>query len=387
MRRRGIAAVLAALFLCGPVAVKAESLRDPTLSASCAILVDGLTGRVLYEKNADEKRAIASITKLMTALVAVRSTPDLSQEVEIKREYTLAIGSSMYLKEGERVTLETLLYGLLLVSGNDAALAVANFCGGDADTFVGWMNDWAAELGMDKSHFSNPSGLPDDSHYSTAADMAKLGRAVMADPLLAKIVATRSITVGGHSLTNHNKLLWQYEGCLGMKTGYTDAAGRTLVSCAEREGQKLIAVTLNAPNDWKDHASLLDYGFAGYPLRTVASAGREVRSVAITGSLTRLVPVAAMEDFRYPLAEGEKVSSKLLLPESVRAPVRRGNLAGEMVFSLNGRELGRTYLVYAASVASDAPRVKSLIELIRELLGRPKETNFLAAFGAGIFSA
>lgn len=385
--RRVIAAFCAVLFLCSSISVRAETLREPALSASCAILVDGSTGRVLYEKNPDEKRPIASITKLMTALVAVRSTPDLKQEVEVKREYTLDGGSSMYLKPGEKVTLETLLYGLLLVSGNDAALAIADFCGGGLDTFVGWMNDWAAELGMENTHFSNPSGLPDDSHYSTAADMAKLARVVMEDEMLAKIVSTRSITIGGHSFTNHNKLLWQYEGCVGMKTGYTDAAGRTLVSCAEREGQRLIAVTLNAPNDWKDHASLLDYGFAVYPLQTLAAAGQEVRSLAVTGSLVRLVPVAAAEDLRYPLTEGEKVTSKLILPESVRAPVRKGNLAGEMVFYLDGRELGRTYLVYAASVANNAPKVKSLVELIRGFLNRPKETGFLAAFGTGIFSA
>lgn len=380
--------MLAALVLCSSsVPVHAENLSTPELSASCSILVDARTGRVLYEKNPDERRAIASITKLMTALVAIRSTPDLSQEVTVKREYTLGGGSSMYLKTGEIVTLETLLYGLLMVSGNDAALAIADFCGGGVGTFVGWMNDWAAELGMDNSHFSNPSGLPDDTHYSTAADMAKLARAVMENEVLAKIVSTKTITIGGHSFSNHNKLLWQYEGCIGMKTGYTDAAGRTLVSCAEREGQKLIAVTLNAPNDWKDHAALLNYGFATYPQRTLVTAGKELRSIAVTGSLVRLVSVTAAENFFYPMAEGEKITTKLILPESVHAPVRKGHLAGEAVFYLEGKEIGRTYLVYSASVADNEPKGRSLIELIRDFLNRSKETNFLVAFGTGIFNA
>jgi len=385
--KRIVAAMLAALFLCSSIFVKAEGLSAPELSASCAILVDARTGRVLFEKNSNEKRAIASITKLMTALVAIRSMPDLSQEVTVKREYTLDGGSSMYLKMGEKVTLETLLYGLLMVSGNDAALAIADFCGGGVENFVGWMNDWAAELGMDNTHFANPSGLPDDTHYSTAADMAKLARAVMENEVLAKVVSTKTITIGGHSFSNHNKLLWQYEGCIGMKTGYTDAAGRTLVSCAERAGQRLIVVTLNAPNDWKDHAALLDYGFAAYPQQTLAVAGKEIRSLAVTGSLVRLVPVAAAENLSYPLAEGEKVSSKLILPESVHAPVRKGSLAGEAVFYVEGIEIGRTYLVYAASVANNEPKGRSLIELIRGLLNRPKEASFLAAFGTGTFSA
>ena len=151
----------------------------PSTSAASVILVDGDSGRVLYEHNAHERRPIASITKLMTALVAVESTPDLAQEVTIKAEYTRAEGSSMYLREGEVLTLEALLYGLLLASGNDAALAVAGACAGDVDTFVAWMNQWAADLGMEDTHFANPNGLNDNNHYSTAADMALLARVVM----------------------------------------------------------------------------------------------------------------------------------------------------------------------------------------------------------------
>ncbi len=377
--KRFSAALLAALFLCTSIPARAEALQAPKLSAACATLVDGLTGRVLYEKNADEPRPIASITKLMTALVAVRSTPDLTQEVTVKREYTLAVGSSMYLKAEETLTLETLLYGLLLVSGNDAALAIADSCAGGVDTFVGWMNDWAAELGMTNTHFANPSGLPDDAHYSTAADMAKLAKVVLEDEVLAKIVSTKSTTIGGRTFANHNKLLWQYEGCVGMKTGYTDKAGRTLVSAAERDGQRLIVVTLKDPDDWRDHCALLDYGFAHYPQRELAVAGRQVRSLAVTESLVPLVAVTATDDVHYPLSEGETVTTKTTLPEIVSAPIRKGGLAGEMVFYLDGKEIGRTYLEYAASVANDAPKAKRLVERLMELLQKPEETSLFAA--------
>ena len=254
MKRFAAVLLTLAVLLCPSVRA-----AGPGISAASAILIDGESGRVLYAQNAEEERPIASITKLMTALVAVESHPDLSEVVTIRPEWTGVEGSSMYLKAGEELTLEALLYGLLLASGNDAAVAIAGFCAGDVDTFVAWMNDKAAELGMEHTHFENPNGLNDEGHYSTAADMAALARVVMEHEALAKIVGTRSITVAGRTLTNHNKLLWRYEGCTGLKTGYTDRAGRTLVSCAERDGQRLIAVTLNDPNDWADHAALFDY--------------------------------------------------------------------------------------------------------------------------------
>lgn len=378
--KRILAAFFAALCVCMTVPAGAQSLPEPSLSASSAILVDAETGRVLYGKGVKEERAIASITKLMTALVAVNSVPDLTREVTVKREYTLAEGSSMYLKVGEKLTLEALLYGLLLVSGNDAALAIADFCAGDVETFVGWMNDCADELGMNNTQFANPNGLPNDAHYSTAADMAKLARVVMENETLSKIVATKSISMGNRSLSNHNKLLWQYEGCIGMKTGYTDKAGRTLVSCAEREGQRLIVVTLNAPNDWKDHAALFDYGFANYPRQMLALSGRQIKSVPVTGSLVRMVAVTTSEDVYYPLTVGEKITSKLQLPKSVPAPIFKGAIVGSMTFYLGDKEICKTYLECAASVANDQPRERTLMERVLDFFHGRQAGGFLAAF-------
>ena len=362
--KRVFAAAAAALLCLAWLPLSADGAGTPGVSASCAILVDAESGRVLMEKNAHEERAIASITKLMTALVAVESTSDLDRAVTIQKEWTLAEGSSMYLREGEELTLRELLYGLLLVSGNDAALAIAGFCAGDVDTFVEWMNLRVKELGMEHTHFVNPNGLPAEGHYSTAADMAKLAIVVMEQPDLAEIVGTKSVTMAGRTMTNHNKLLWRYEGCVGMKTGYTDAAGRTLVSCAERDGQRLIAVTLNAPNDWADHAAMFDYGFSQWPSILLASAGRDLRTLPVTGSLVRFVPVQVERDVRYPLAADERVTAKIDLPDEVEAPVKEGDIAGSLTYYVDGKEVGSTYLVYSHSVERNAAQPKSILERI-----------------------
>lgn len=217
------------------------------------------SGRVLYEQNADAKMLIASTTKILTALVAIREG-DLNDVVTVSREAAYTEGSSMYLKVGEKLTLETLLYGLLLCSGNDAALALTE-CAGGLTPFVAMMNEKAAALGMAHTSFANPNGLDADGHYSTARDMAVLAAAAVENPTFRRICSSRSVTIGQRTMENHNRLLRQVEGCVGLKTGYTRAAGRTLVSCTERDGCRLVAVTLQDGNDWADHAALYDYGF------------------------------------------------------------------------------------------------------------------------------
>ena len=191
---------------------------------------------------------IASTTKILTALVVLEHAR-LDEVVTIQPRH-MAEGSSMYLKPGETLTVETLLYGLLLCSGNDAAVALADHCGGSVARFVGWMNETAQRIGMTGSSFANPNGLDDEQHYSTARDMALLAAYAARNPTFVRLCSTRSVTVGGRTMTNHNKLLQSVEGCIGMKTGYTKAAGRTLVSCVRRDGRTLVAVTLQDGNDW-----------------------------------------------------------------------------------------------------------------------------------------
>ena len=326
-------------------------------SAASAILMDADSGRVLYEHNADRKMLIASTTKILTALVAIEEG-DLHDSVKVSREAAYTEGSAMYLTEGETLTLETLLYGVLLCSGNDAAVAVAQHVGGSAKGFVALMNEKARELGMEHSSFANPNGLDDEQHYSTARDMAKLARAALENETLMRIASTRSVTIGGRTMTNHNKLLHYVDGCLGLKTGYTKAAGRTLVSCAEKNGQRLIAVTLQDGNDWADHQVLYEYGFSAYPARTCAVRGQALTQASVSGGVSPTVPLIAGAGFCYPAAETERLTTRICLDEPLRAPVSAGKTVGAAVFCLNGTEIGRVPLVAGRTVM---PKVSSAL--------------------------
>ena len=324
------------------------------VSASAAVLMDMDSGRVLYERNAGTRMLIASTTKILTALVAIRDG-NLSDLVKVSREAAYTEGSSMYLKEGEELTLETLLYGLLLCSGNDAAVAVAEHVGGSVEGFVERMNETAMGLGMEDSSFANPNGLDDEEHYSTAYDMALLARAAMGNETLVRIASTRTVSIGGRTMTNHNKLLGYVEGCLGLKTGYTRAAGRTLVSCAERGGQRLIAVTLQDGNDWADHQSLYDYGFSAYPARRMAQLGHEL-------AREDGVPLIAADSFAWPLAAGETLETSVELERKLTGPLRAGTRVGEAVFSLNGKEVGRVGLLCGEDLL---PKAESAMTVLR----------------------
>lgn len=358
MRKRAAALGLAALLCWAAVPSRAGAVST---SASAAILMDAESGRVLYEQNADKKMLIASTTKIMTALVAIREG-NLSDTVKVSRKAAYTEGSSMYLKEGETLTLETLLYGLMLCSGNDAAVAVAEHISGSEAGFAKRMNEMAASLGMKSTSFANPNGLDHEDHYSTARDMAVLARAAMENETLARIVSTRTITIGGRTMTNHNKLLSYMDGCIGLKTGYTKAAGRTLVSCAEQNGQRLIAVTLQDGNDWADHQALFAYGFSTYPARRLAALGQEVDRVPIRGGVQGTVPLVAAESFSWPVKEGENPRTDIRLSGSLAAPVAAGTAVGEAVFTLNGKELGRVELLCGQYVA---PRVESALAALK----------------------
>ena len=345
--------LLSAVFPCRSHAV--------STSATSAILMDVNSGRVLYEQNADAKMLIASTTKIMTALVAIREG-NLGDVVTINHETTLTEGSSMYLKEGEELTLETLLYGLMLCSGNDAAVAIAGHVGGSQTGFVALMNETARELGMEHSSFANPNGLDHENHYSTARDMARLACAAVQNETLVRIASTRTVTAGGRTMTNHNKLLSYVEGCIGLKTGYTRAAGRTLVSCAERDGQRLVAVTLQDGNDWADHQALFEYGFSAYPAQRPAILGRELGRAAVAGGMSDSVPLVAADSFSWPLAEGERLETSLELFRDLSAPVTAGTRAGQAVFTLNGQEVGRVDLLCGETVL---PVVASAMGVLR----------------------
>ena len=265
-----IVTILCALLILAPSHAFALSV-----SATSAVLMDAETGQILYEKNPDTKMRIASTTKIMTALVVLEHC-GLQESVTILPEHMVE-GSSMYLKPGEMVTVESLLYGLLLCSGNDAALALADHSAGSVERFVGWMNEKARTLGMNGTSFANPNGLDAENHYSTARDMALLATYAAENPTFVRICSTMTASVGDRNMSNHNKLLHRLDGCIGMKTGYTMAAGRTLVSCVQRSGGRLVAVTLQDGNDWVDHAAMYEEGFAALQSDTTAFLAQEGR--------------------------------------------------------------------------------------------------------------
>ncbi|WP_303049504.1 D-alanyl-D-alanine carboxypeptidase family protein [Bacillus sp. Marseille-Q1617] len=262
------------------VLVSKEAQAVPSVSAQKAILMDGETGRILFEKDAHSKSRIASITKIMTAIIAIESGK-MDEEVTVSSNASGTEGSSLYLKAGEKIKLEDLVYGLMLRSGNDSAVAIAESVGGSLEGFAHLMNQKAAEIGMKNSHFSNPHGLDDhDDHFSTAYDMALLTKYAMENDLYKKISGTKVHTAPNpeeqwdRKWKNKNRLVTElYKHSTGGKTGYTKLAKRTLVSTASKDGENLIAVTLNAPDDWNDHIGMFEYGFDQFDYKIVLEKG------------------------------------------------------------------------------------------------------------------
>ncbi len=231
-------------------------------SAEAALLLDATEGRILFEQNSKKRLPMASTTKIMTAIVVLENMP-LDYVVTVDAQAVGVEGSSIYLYKGEQLTCRDLLYGLMLESGNDAAVALAVAVGGTVERFVMLMNEKAAELGLKDTHFENPHGLPNDNHYTTALDLAILTDYALGDKTFSEIVATKKTTAcnGLRYYVNHNRLLFSYEGMIGVKTGYTAASGRCLVTAARRNGKTLIAVTLNDYYGSADHVRMLDAGF------------------------------------------------------------------------------------------------------------------------------
>ncbi len=350
---RTAAALLAAVLLY-PVPAGA-------MSAQKAILVDACTGRVLYQKDADSRSLIASTTKIMTALVACEQCNVLDR-VKIPKEAVGIEGSSMYLKEGEILTVQELLYGLMLHSGNDAAVALAIWCAGTVEGFAELMNDKARSLGMNGSHFVNPNGLDAPEHYSTARDLAILTSYAMENPIFAKTVSTKTVVIGERSLRNHNKLLWQVEGVDGVKTGYTKAAGRILVSSAVRQGRRLVAVTINDGDDWKDHKTLYEEGFSKYQTRCLIQQGQSLGTVALFSGVEPQVTVVAQEEFSYSMAEDEKAQIVLSGPGFAYAPVVRGHEAGFAYVLIGDKVVGKVPVTYEKTVEQSIPEKKHFWE-------------------------
>lgn len=341
------AAVLAAfLFLSSGSTAYADDVPD--ISAKSAVVLHA-DGEVLYEKNADERLLIASTTKIMTAIVAIENCA-LDDTVKVTRESCGIEGSSMYLKEGQKLSVEKLLLGLLLVSGNDAASALAIHTAGSTERFARLMNEKAAQLGMENSHFVNPHGLNAEEHYSTARDMARLMAYCMENESFADMIARKSFALDDAVYLNHNKLLYSLNGCIGGKTGYTIAAGRCLVSCAERDGTRYIVVTLSAPDDWNDHKALYEWAFSKYRDRDMSD--KAIFEIPVAGGTEETVRAVPAEKLSVYVGCDEELAITAELPRFVLAPVRKGESAGSVAIYCGNERLRECPLVFEKDISA-----------------------------------
>ncbi len=317
-----------------------QAAAAPGVSAAHAVLMEQSTGRVLFEKDAHEPQRIASITKIMTAIIAIESG-ELEDMATASRRAVYTEGSSIYLEEGEKMKLKDLVYGLMLRSGNDSAVAIAEKVGGSVEGFVHMMNEKAAWLGMTDTTFENPHGLDSENHRSSAYDMALLMRYAMDNDIFKEITGAKSYKAETRTYAwgNKNKLLTQYyEYCTGGKTGYTKKAGRTLVSTAERDGMSLIMVTINDPDDWRDHMRLFDWGFENYQMTDLQERGVEQFNIRGTNKeLSGYFP----ENLQYPLThkEQQQVTSSAYFLHSALEADSQPETIGKKVFNVNGNYL------------------------------------------------
>ncbi len=356
-----------ALMLCAMLtafSISTSAAPDIGVSAKSAVLMEADSRDIVFEKDAHTPMPMASTTKIMTALVAIENG-DLEKTVAVSDTAIGVEGSSIYLKSGEKLTLEELLYAVLLESANDAATAVAVEVGGSVEGFAQMMNKKAESLGLEATHFTNPHGLDDEEHYTTAADLAKIAAAALENETFLKIVSTYKTTIPGSEydrvLVNHNRLLKTYDGAIGVKTGFTKRCGRCLVSAAERDGVRLVAVTLSAPDDWRDHAAMLDYGFTQFECCTICDEDGVSFDIPCLGGDNDTIRVKSDGALSITLPKDTKVTSSLEIRRFVWAPVKSGDYVGKVKYFANGEEIAALDL-YAQNVCYEKTHTKSLFE-------------------------
>lgn len=344
------------------------------ISAKNAVLIEYESGDIIFSKNAFSRAPMASTTKIMTAIVAIENG-NLDRVIEIPLEAVGVEGSSIYLKEGEQLTLRELLYALLLESANDAAVAIALEVGGSLENFVQMMNDKAVELSLENTNFTNPHGLDNENHYTTAYDLAQIARYAMQNPCFCEIASTKKQIIpsldGERVLINHNKLLKSYEGAIGIKTGFTKKSGRCLVSCAERDGVKLIAVTLNAPSDWNDHSSMLDLGFDKYEYLSLAETGDYILRLHCVGGQRSEITCGNLSSLGITLKKGdaERIVASFESERFLYAPIKQGTRVGKIIYSLDGQEIA-SLEIYALESVNAIQNKKSIFERIFNRYGK-----------------
>ena len=361
------AALLTVLILCLPSFPVNGGLD---ISAKACVLMCADNGEIILSRSENERMGMATLTKIMTAVVAIEKL-DPETKVTVPPEVCGIEGSSVWLCAGETLTVRQLLCAVLLESANDASAALAVAASGSVEAFCSEMNVRAASLGLCDTHFVNPHGLDAEEHYSTARDLAVLTRYALTLPLFKEIVSTRAASIpykgenGLRSLVNHNRMLGAYSGCIGVKTGYTKKCGRCLVTAAERNGISLIAVTLNDPNDWRDHQAMLDYGFDSLFLRDLVVEGEALDIHVVSGSADSIKCTAEPTSIVMSADAGD-VECITELKRFYFAPISAGETVGTLVFRYEGREIARAR-VYACESVEAIRYKRTFFEKIRGL--------------------
>ncbi len=365
-------------------ALEADVTVPASVNAEAAILIEAESGRVLYEQHAHTRMPMASTTKIMTALVVLERC-DLTETVCVDARAVGVEGSSIYLYEDERLTVEQLLHALMLSSANDAAAALAYHTAGSIEGFAALMNQKAKSLGLQNTQFANPHGLDAKGHYTSAYDLACITAHALENADFLRIVSTEKKVIplceqeGARVLRNHNRLLSSLDGCIGVKTGFTKKSGRCLVSAAEREGVRLVCVTLDCPDDWRVHTDLHERGFAAYERVTLARANSFVSSLSVTGGTqtTLYLQVGAEVALTLPKERGE-IGCTIYAPHFTYAPVNAGEQMGEAVWSLDGEIIARAPLYAMHGIDKQQvkrrplPWLRTFIDFIKGLLWKNK---------------
>ena len=349
-------------------------------TSSAAVVLEVGTNRVLFESNPNEKMPMASTTKIMTALVALENgAPD--DTVAIPHEAVGVEGSSIYLRDGETLTLEQLLYGLMLSSGNDAAVAIACHIGGSVEGFVDMMNAKAAKIGAKNTHFSNPNGLHDEDHYTTAYDLARITSCALKDPGFQKICSTQYKEIPGptgtpRTLKNKNKILWQYEGGNGVKTGFTEAAGKCLVASAQREDMQVVCVVLNSSSMFAQSMALMNAAFEDFDNVPVLSEGEPLGVIRVEAANVDSVTLYMDKEIRLPLTSEEEneIGVRVSMVPKLRAPVAAGLPVGTVEIFI-----GKTKVMDAKITLKDAIPEKAWGDWLHEIVRGWGLSNILNA--------
>lgn len=350
LKKKTLLVIVAVLFL---LVLSPAAWAKPDIEGEAGILMDMKTGKVLWTKNPDIKRASASTTKILTALVALEKG-NLQDLVKVSSNVKKIDGTKVWLRPGEEVTLENLLYAMLVNSANDAALAIAEHIGGSVEGFAKMMNTKAKELGAKNSHFVNPHGLDQEGHYTTARDLAIIAREAMNNEKFREIVQTKKKEWNGMDwkshLVNNNKLLWQYEGATGVKTGYTSNAGRCLVASARKGEQEFLSVVLGSTTQafYEDSMALLDYGFDNFKQVTLVEKGQKVSEIRVAG---QIVPVVAAESFELLVDKGNFVLPKWEIQiKKSAAPIKKDRKIGTLSLIIEDKEIASVPLLAGSTV-------------------------------------